>query len=95
MRCLCENVLSCHLHVHFSVRMLHFSEKFPPKSICGLLEAVVVYWKPSVAEGPRGTGGGIPPYEPLQFLFRREVQASASPNALPLQPLATKFPFPL
>lgn len=39
-RCLCENVLSCHLHVHFSVRMLRFSGKFPPKSICGLLEAV-------------------------------------------------------
>lgn len=36
--CLCEILLSCHLCVCFSICMLHFNEKFPPKNICGLLE---------------------------------------------------------
>lgn len=58
-------------------------------------KASVVYWKPLVAEGSRGRGEGILPCQPLQFLFRSKVQASASPNAPLLEPLAKKSPFPL
>lgn len=37
MCCLCENISP--FCVHFSVCLVHFNKKFPPKSICGLREA--------------------------------------------------------
>lgn len=38
-RALCTNLPSYHLRKHFSVCMLYFNRKFPPKLICGLWEA--------------------------------------------------------
>lgn len=71
-RALCANLPSYHLCEHFSVHMLYFNRKFPPKLICGL-------WEASSGGRPEGHKRGILLCQTLQLLFQLGVQGSASP----------------